>query len=283
MKEINQVAVLGAGMMGAEIAYCCAAAGCEVLLKDMSQALADSGKKRIIKILGKQVEKGKLAESAKNEIAGRITATDKYAGIENADLVIEAVLEKYEIKSAVFKELSGVIKSDCVVASNTSAISITKLAGNMKNPTNFIGMHFFSPASVMKLVEVIPGLETKEDTVTEAESFCRRIGKEPIRVKECVGFVVNRMLHAMLREAFRLAEEGIADPGDIDKAAKLGLGHPVGPFQLMDLAGNDLALSNFETLFNEYGDRFRPSPLLRQKVFANQLGRKTKKGWFVYE
>jgi len=249
----------------------------------MSQALADSGKKRIIKILGKQVEKGKLAESAKDEIAGRITATDKYAGIENADLVIEAVLEKYEIKSVVFKELSGVIKSDCVVASNTSAISITKLAGNMKYPTNFIGMHFFSPASVMKLVEVIPGLETTEDTVTEAESFCRRIGKEPIRVKECVGFVVNRMLHAMLREAFRLAEEGIADPGDIDKAAKLGLGHPVGPFQLMDLAGNDLALSNFETLFNEYGDRFRPSPLLRQKVFANQLGRKTKKGWFVYE
>ncbi|HQM30726.1 MAG TPA: 3-hydroxyacyl-CoA dehydrogenase family protein [Syntrophales bacterium] len=283
MKEINQIAVLGAGMMGAEIAYCCAAAGCEVLLKDMSQALADSGKKRIIKILGKQVEKGKLAESAKDEIAGRITATDKYAGIENADLVIEAVLEKYEIKSVVFKELSGVIKSDCVVASNTSAISITKLAGNMKYPTNFIGMHFFSPASVMKLVEVIPGLETTEDTVTEAESFCRRIGKEPIRVKECVGFVVNRMLHAMLREAFRLAEEGIADPGDIDKAAKLGLGHPVGPFQLMDLAGNDLALSNFETLFNEYGDRFRPSPLLRQKVFANQLGRKTKKGWFVYE
>ena len=198
-------------------------------------------------------------------------------------MVIEAALEKYELKSALFKEIGGLIKDDCIVASNTSAISITKLASNIRNPGRFIGLHFFSPASVMKLVEVIPGLDTQESTIASAESFCRRIGKETIRVKECVGFVVNRMLHVMLQEALRLVEEGIADAGDIDRAAKLGLGHPIGPFQLMDLAGNDLALSNFETLFNEYGDRFRPSPLLKQKVFANHIGRKTKKGWFVYE
>ncbi len=283
MIEINRVAVLGAGMMGAEIAYCCAAAGCQVLLKDVRQDLADAGKKRIMKILDKQLEKGRIELSRKEAIAGSIVTTNKNDGIEKVDMVIEAALEKYELKSALFKEIGGLIKDDCIVASNTSAISITKLASNIRNPGRFIGLHFFSPASVMKLVEVIPGLDTQESTIASAESFCRRIGKETIRVKECVGFVVNRMLHVMLQEALRLVEEGIADAGDIDRAAKLGLGHPIGPFQLMDLAGNDLALSNFETLFNEYGDRFRPSPLLKQKVFANHIGRKTKKGWFVYE
>ncbi|MFA6412107.1 MAG: 3-hydroxyacyl-CoA dehydrogenase family protein [Syntrophales bacterium] len=283
MIEINRVAVLGAGMMGAEIAYCCAAAGCQVLLKDVRQDLADAGKKRIMKILDKQLEKGRIELSRKEAIAGSIVTMDKNDGIEKVDMVIEAALEKYELKSALFKEIGGLIKDDCIVASNTSAISITKLASNIRNPDRFIGLHFFSPASVMKLVEVIPGLDTQESTIASAESFCRRIGKETIRVKECVGFVVNRMLHVMLQEALRLVEEGIADAGDIDRAAKLGLGHPIGPFQLMDLAGNDLALSNFETLFNEYGDRFRPSPLLKQKVFANHIGRKTKKGWFVYE
>jgi 3-hydroxybutyryl-CoA dehydrogenase len=283
MIEINRVAVLGAGMMGAEIAYCCAAAGCQVLLKDVRQDLADAGKKRIMKILDKQLEKGRIELSRKEAIAGSIVTMDKNDGIEKVDMVIEAALEKYELKSALFKEIGGLIKDDCIVASNTSAISITKLASNIRNPGRFIGLHFFSPASVMKLVEVIPGLDTQESTIASAESFCRRIGKETIRVKECVGFVVNRMLHVMLQEALRLVEEGIADAGDIDRAAKLGLGHPIGPFQLMDLAGNDLALSNFETLFNEYGDRFRPSPLLKQKVFANHIGRKTKKGWFVYE
>jgi len=157
------------------------------------------------------------------------------------------------------------------------------LATNVKTPQNVVGMHFFSPASVMKLVEVIPGLETSNKVIESVKSFCQRIGKEPIKVRECVGFVVNRVLHALIKEAVRLVEEGIATPEDIDKAMKLGLGHPVGPFQLMDLVGNDLALANFETLFNEYGERFRPAPLLKRKVYANHLGRKSKKGWLVYE
>lgn len=280
----NNVLVLGAGMMGAEIAYCCATAGYHVVMKDINREIADKGKEKIVKILERLISKGQIEAPDKEAIAGRVKATDKYDEVENVDLVIEAVTENYDIKSKVFRELSALIRDDCIVASNTSAISITKLATNLKNPQNFVGMHFFSPASVMKLVEVIPGLETRNEVVDSAMSFCRKIGKEPITIKkECVGFVVNRILNAIFQEAFRLLDEGIATPQDIDKAVRLGLGHPVGPFQLLDLLGNDLALSVFEILFNEYGERFRPSPLLKQKVFANHLGRKTKIGWFTYE
>ena len=190
-----------------------------------------------------------------------------------------------EIKKKVFAELDSVCKPDCVFSTNTSSIPITLLATSVKTQRigRFLGSHFFSPASVMKLVEVIPGLETEEKTVSFMMNCTREIGKIPIRVKDVTGFVVNRLLHIMWIEANQLVEEGVATPEDIDAACKLGLGHPIGPYALMDLTNNNLNLQVQEILFETYGERFRPRPILKQKVHANHLGRKTGRGWFEYQ
>jgi 3-hydroxybutyryl-CoA dehydrogenase len=201
------------------------------------------------------------------------------------DLVIEAVFEKFEIKKEVFNALDSVCKPETVFATNTSSIPITLLAASVseKRRGYFVGAHFFSPASIMKLVEVIPGLETHEETVEKSMEFCKSIGKTPIRVKDVTGFAVNRLLHAMWIEANRLLEEGVATPEDIDTACKLGLGHPIGPYALMDLTSNDLNLMIQRILYDSYGERFRPRPILKQKVDAGHLGRKTGRGWYVYK
>ena len=235
-------------------------------------------------MLDKAIQKGKFQAEEKDPTLSRITPTDQYDAFRDMDLVVEAVFEDLEIKREVFAKLDSACKPDCVFATNTSSIPITLLATLVKSERigQFLGSHFFSPASVMKLVEVIPGLETEDGTVTFMMDCCRRIGKTPIKVKDVTGFAVNRILHAMWIEANRLLEEGVASPEDIDTACKLGLGHPIGPYALMDLTSNDLNLKVQEILHGAYGDRFMPRPVLRQKVNANHFGRKSGRGWFDY-
>ena len=279
-----KVGVLGAGMMGAEISYCFALAGCDVLMKDIELDLALKGRDRIEKIVDKAISKKKIGSDERGEILQRIQTTDEYAGFETVDIIIEAISEDLKLKKTALQEIDRIAKDECIVTSNTSSISITLLASFLDEERRgkFVGSHFFSPASIMKLVEVIPGLETLDETTTCMMQWCKEIGKTPIQVKDVTGFVVNRILHAMWIESNRLMEEGVATVEDIDTACKLGLGHPIGPFQLMDLTSNDLNLSVQEILWGAYGERFRPRPILRQKVDAKHLGRKTGKGWYVY-
>jgi 3-hydroxybutyryl-CoA dehydrogenase len=282
MGMIDKAAVVGAGMMGAEIALSCALHGAEVVLKDINLDLAKAGKSRIDGILAKWTEKGNIEKEEVGKVLERIIPQEDYSGFEDVDLVIEAALEDFKIKSQVFKELDEVCKQECIFASNTSSIPITQLATSTSRPDRFIGMHFFSPASIMKLVEVIPGLDTSEDTIQKTMDIIRDIGKEPIRVSDCAGFLVNRLLFAFFNEAWRVVNEGAATPEDIDKAVKLGLGHPVGIFQMQDLVGLDNALAISNILYEEYGERYKPSPLLKRKVAANHIGKKAKKGWYDY-
>lgn len=282
MDVINKVAVVGAGMMGAEIALSFAIHGADVLLKDINPDLSTAGKNRIQGIMSKWVEQGKIDAKESTKTMERIIAQDNYSGFNNVDLVIEAAIEDVEIKRKVFSELNEVCKKDCIFATNTSSIPITQLAGFTSRPNLFIGMHFFSPASIMKLVEVIPGLDTSKETIEKIIYIAREIGKEPVIAPDRAGFLVNRLLFALFSEAWRMVYEGAATPEDIDKAVKLGLGHPVGIFQMQDLVGLDNALSVSNTLYEEYGERFKPSPLLKRKVAAKHIGKKVKKGWFDY-
>ena len=284
MENIKKVGIVGAGMMGAEIALCFASSGFEVIMKETTLELARKGKNRLSGALDRAIKKGVFSAEDKDPTLSLITPTDRFDDFVDVDLVIEAIFENAEIKKQVFTELDSICKPDCVFASNTSSIPITLLATSVKKERigQFIGAHFFSPAFVMKLVEVIPGVETKEEIVSFMMACCRKINKVPIRVKDVTGFAVNRILHAMWIEVYRLLEEGVATPQDIDIACKLGLGHPIGPFALMDLTSNDLNLKVGEVLYDTYGERFKPRPILRQKVYANHLGRKTGRGWYEY-
>jgi 3-hydroxybutyryl-CoA dehydrogenase len=284
MREVSKVGIIGAGMMGAEIALCFALSGRDISMRDVTLELAQKGKDRLEGVLDKAIQKGKFQADNKDSTLSRITPVDQYGIFKDVDLVVEAVFEDLETKKEVFAELDRVCKKDCVFATNTSSIPITLLATSVKPERigQFLGAHFFSPASVMKLVEVIPGLETEEETVTFMMDCCRRIGKTPIKVKDVTGFAVNRILHAMWIEANRLAEERVASLEDIDTACKLGLGHPIGPYALMDLTSNDLNLQVQQILYEAYGERFMPRPILKQKVNANHLGRRTGRGWYVY-
>jgi 3-hydroxybutyryl-CoA dehydrogenase len=284
MENIEKVGVVGAGMMGAEIALCFASSGFEVVMKETTLELAQKGKDRLSVVLDRAIKKGAFQGENKDSTLCRITPTDRFDGFADVDLVIEAIFENSEIKKQIFTELDGICKPECIFASNTSSIPITLLATSVSKERigQFIGTHFFSPAFVMKLVEVIPGVETKEEIVLFMMECCRKINKVPIRVKDVTGFAVNRILHAMWIEVYRLLEEGVATPEDIDTACKLGLGHPIGPFALMDLTSNDLNLKVGEVLYDTYGERFKPRPILKQKVYANHLGRKTGRGWYKY-
>lgn len=287
MSEIKKVGILGGGMMGSDIALCAALAGYEVLLKEINMELAQAGHDRIKTSLAKWASKGKLKvdQAGQDKAVAAITPTDSFDGFENVDLVIEAIFEDYDVKVKNFKALEKVCKPSCIIASNTSSISITKLGACFDTPerkAQFVGMHFFSPAVIMKLVEVIQGEESSETAVDTAVAFCATIGKEAVKVVDCVGFIVNRILYALDNEAIRLLEEGVASAEDIDKACRLGLGHPVGPLALMDLTSNDLNLKVGEILWKAYGDRFKPRPALVKKVDAGHYGRKTGQGWHQY-
>lgn len=287
MTAIKKVGVLGAGMMGSDIALNCALAGYEVLLKEVSLELATAGIDRIKGSLAKWSEKGRLSvdvEQQKIAIA-RITPTDSFDHFGEVDLVIEAIFEDLDVKAQNFRQLEEVCKPVCIIASNTSSLPITKLGAcfrSAERKARFLGLHFFSPAAIMKLVEVVNGEDTSAETVQTAFDFCLSINKEPIKVADCAGFVVNRILGAINDEAIRLLEENVASPADIDKACQLGLGHPVGPFALMDQISNELNLKIARIFHGIYGDRFLPRPALVRKVDAGHFGRKTGKGWFDY-
>jgi len=284
MSDIKRAGVLGAGMMGSEIALCFAMAGIDVAMKDVTADLVNRGMERAGKALDRLVRKGQLDPNDRKKILTLIHPTDNYDLFTDVEIVVEAVLEDLEIKRDTFAELDKICKPECIFSTNTSSLRVTAIATAVSEERRgrFLGTHFFSPVSIMRLVEVIPGLETKEDIVEKTMLVCRTIGKTPIRVKDVAGFAVNRLLHAMWIEAERCVEEGVATPEDIDTGCKLGLGHPVGVFALMDIVGNDLTLDIQDILYNVYGQRFMPRPILRQIVDAGHIGRKTGRGWYDY-
>jgi 3-hydroxybutyryl-CoA dehydrogenase len=271
--------------MGSEIALVCALAGKDVLLTDVSEQNLARAIDNLGKILDKGVSRGFYTADQKAPTLARIATTTDLGRYADRDLVIEAVFEDEQVKADTFRKLDGICRDDCVIASNTSSISISVLASHLarKRRARFLGTHFFSPVSRMKLVEVIPGLDTAPEVVDLTIQVCRDIGKTPIRVKDVVGFAVNRLLHAMVLEAIRLVEEDVATPEDIDLACKLGLGHPIGPFELMDVTQNSLSLQVQGILHEAYGERFQPRPLLRQMVKAGYNGKRAGRGWYRYD
>lgn len=280
--EIQKIGVVGAGMMGAEIALCFEMAGYETILSDIKIEFAENGKKKQAAVLDKRIAKGKLAPEEKGIILSHVTVTADLKDLKDCDLIIEAVLEDADIKMNVFRELDAICKPDTIFTSNTSSISITKLASAVKDGRAFIGTHFNSPASIMKLVEVIPALQTTPETTDTVYNLLASIGKEPIRVKDVVGFALNRMFHAFYLEACRLVEEGVCSVEDVDKICKFGLGHPMGVFKLIDQTGHDLNMNVDEILFSAYGDRFRPSPQIQRLRDAGRLGKKSGRGFYDY-
>lgn len=282
---INKVGVVGAGLMGSEIALVFALAGKDVLLNDTSEEYLDRAKDNLSKILEKGVSRGFYKPEDVQSTLGRLRTTADLATYADRDLVIEAVFESESVKAEVFRRLDGVCRPGCIIASNTSTISITALSSYVKaeRRRDFLGTHFFSPVSRMKLVEVIPALDTAAETVDRAVEACKQAAKTPIRVKDVVGFAVNRILHAFMIEAVRLVEEGVATPEEVDLACKLGLGHPVGPFELSDAVTNNLSLQVQEILHKAYGPRFLPRPLLKSMVQAGYNGKKAGRGWYKYD
>ncbi len=281
--EITRIAVLGAGLMGHGIAQVSAqVAKYEVAIRDVKQEFLDRGMGMIRNSLAKFVEKQVISKQHMKETMARIKSTlDMKEAIEQADLIIEAVPENLKIKKAVLTEADRYAKEDAIITSNTSSISITELASSIQRPEKFCGMHFFNPPQLMKLVEIIRGAKTSDETVDAVVAVSHRMGKETVVVKkDSAGFIVNRILVPALNEAFNLVWEGIADPEDIDKAIKLGLNWPMGPITLVDYLGIDTTLAIAEVLQNELGPKYSPSPLLRQMTRAKLFGRKSGKGFY---
>jgi 3-hydroxybutyryl-CoA dehydrogenase len=276
----ERIGVVGAGLMGAEIAFIYALAGHDVLLGDTAEAILGAALGRLEGIFDKGVARGFYKAEERPALA-RIASTTDLEQFRDRDVMIEAVFEDETVKAEIWRRLDAICRPDCLFATNTSSIAISTLASyvDAARRQRFLGTHYFSPVSRMKLVEIIPAFETSEASVATATRLCRAAGKTPIRVKDVVGFAVNRVLHAFIIEAVRLVEEGVASPEDIDIACRLGLGHPMGPFELMDATTSSLSLQVQEILFDAYGERFRPRPLLKQKVKAGHNGRKVGKGW----
>ena len=281
---MKKSAIIGAGMMGREIAIVYAKAGYQVALVDATMELAQGAKEKIGEILDRDIKKGRMEESRKAEILAGITPVSDRKQLADYDFITEAVPENFELKESIFKELDGICKPETIFLSNTSTISITKLsqAVSQARKRRFLGTHYFSPASVMKLVEVIPGHLSDDDVVAKVATMMGELGKETVIVKDVPGFVVNRIYHVIMIEALKLLEEGVASVEDIDRACKFGMGHAVGPFELYDNTSLDLNLTVQTELFENYGERFRPGNLLRKKVNAGQLGRKVGEGFYVW-
>lgn len=269
--------------MGSGIVQTFAQAGYDVIMRDIEESFVKRGMAIITKNLDKSIKKGKITVDAKNEILSRITTTTDINLAKDADIVVEAAVENMIIKKKIFAELDGICKNETILATNTSSLSITDVASATKRPDKVIGMHFFNPVTVMKLVEVIKGILTSDETKTTVIEVTKILGKDPIEVKEAPGFVVNRILIPMINEAVGILAEGVASADDIDKAMRLGANHPIGPLALGDLVGNDVCLAIMEVLYTQFGDsKYRPHPLLRKMVKAGLLGRKTGKGFFNY-
>jgi 3-hydroxyacyl-CoA dehydrogenase len=279
--KIQKAAVVGAGTMGAGIAQVLSAAGIEVYLKDIKQDFVDRGLANIKRMYDSRVKKGTLTETEADYLFANVKGTTEYSGFKDVDLVIEAALETIEVKKQVFTELDKICPPHAILASNTSALSISEIAANTKRPDKVLGMHFFNPAQSMKLVEVIPGVKTSRQTTETVLKLCRDLTKVPVKVEECPGFLVNRLLFPYLNEALYVLQEGEVSPQQIDKAA-VEFGLPMGPFTLLDMTGIDVCAHVTDFLYKEYGLRFQPAPLLRLMVENKFLGQKSGAGFYTH-
>jgi len=281
--KINKIGVVGAGTMGSGISQVCALNGFHVTMQDISEPLVERGLAVIEKSLARLLDREKISAEEKDASADRIKATTDLAMLSDCDLVVEAATENMDLKIEIFEQLNNICAPTAILASNTSSLSLTRLASSSGRPEKVIGMHFFNPVPMMALVEIIRALQTSDETFRSTDEFTRSLGKTPVSVKDSPGFVVNRMLVPMINEATFILYEGLATAEEIDAAMKLGAGHPMGPLALADMIGIDVCLYVMNILLDEFGDsKFRPCPLLKQMVAAGYLGRKSGKGFFDY-
>jgi 3-hydroxybutyryl-CoA dehydrogenase len=281
--RVATVGIIGAGTMGSGIAQVCARAGLDVVLTDVDEAVVKKGAAAVARDLDRLVAGRRLSIADKEATLARIKSSTGYHALAPADIVIEAATEDLGVKQRILGMIDPLIRSDAIVATNTSSVSITKLAATISRPDRFAGMHFFNPVPVMALVEIVRGLQTSDATHDTVEALATKLGKTPITVKSSPGFLVNRILLPMLNEAFVVCAEEMADPADIDDAMKLGCNHPMGPLALADLIGLDVLLSAMQTIHDEFGDpKYRPAPLLKELVAAGYLGRKSGRGVYRY-
>ena len=283
MNSIQTVGIIGSGTMGNGIAQACATSGIRVVMVDIAQAAVDKGLATVAGSLDRLIKKEKITAADKAKALSLITGSTNYDDLKGAQLVIEAATENEGLKVKILQQLDGLLAPEVIVATNTSSISITKLAAATQRPDRFIGMHFFNPVPMMALVEIIRGLQTSDATHGAVKALAEALGKTPITVKNAPGFVVNRILVPMINEAFFVLAEGLATPEDIDAGMKLGCNQPIGPLALADMIGLDVCLAVMDVYLTEFGDsKYRPCPLLKEMVAAGRLGRKTGQGVYTY-